>query len=143
MSFVEFDQCPVCLIEQVEEDDRCFFRCGHGGCKDCVMTVIAIADDVVRCFICKREIKEYRYSTNTDFPVIEILGHRGSGKNIKYLLLWKSRETSYEAIDNLTNCDLLLKEYRRLRHNYAARRYRAKKKIERRSIINGNYISNQ
>lgn len=61
------------------------------------------------------------------FDVIDIVGQRGRGKTIRYLVLWDTGETTWEPKAHLTKSQKALEAYQKRCRAFNTRKWRAKK----------------
>lgn len=137
-----FDQCAICL-ETITEP--ILPECGHFFCRDCFFK---IKETKEQCPLCRRSLDKYeRHAAFGAIPdqidqpqstqeadgyydIIDIVGQRGRGKTIRYLVLWDTGETTWEPIDHLQKSQRVLKAYQRRNRAFNTRKWRAKKQLE-------------
>lgn len=111
------EECPICR-EPIT--NVMVTNCNHQFCTVCLELNM---DESLNCPLCRRIIEK----TQCQRIVAEIVGQRGRGRNIRYLVRWEAGHEpaeTYEPLTNIANAPRRLAQYRLRRHAVAQQRYR-------------------
>lgn len=135
----ESGTCPICL-----EPFMCplIVQCGHTFCWACIQHELAKDGGEAKCYICRQEMQMYRYGRSSlefsmaederEHPILDILAHKGRGRNTLYLVLWlDGTSTTWEPVKNLKNSPNALERYRRRNRTAYQARYRFYRRLSR------------